>query len=462
MVQESFDPFSSAGHADVEHRLRAARTGEAVSCPHAGVYFVADDAGARAVLADVEQFSNAYNFELQRGPAPSLSDPIGLITRSDPPRHTALRQFLRRWFAPANLRAREAQVRTIVDEVIAGFPATGLVDLAADVARIVPTRTVYAFIGLPPATWGTLQALADRSNALLPAKDPAILGEFFGVLAGVLEERRASGERHDDIVDGLLYPGEDAPFEPDEATRHLYQLIAAGTDTTTGLITNLLYRLLEEPDRWKRIVDDPALIGRAIEESLRRDSPLQYTMRTAASDVRLGDFDVAPRDRVLVGLQSANLDEQVWGETALDFDIDRAGATGHAAFAPGIHSCLGAPLARLETRLTIEALARHYPQLRLADDFMLEFQPIAQVRALRSLRVTLGQPAGQATAATMRLEVDRQRCEGHGLCESTAPDLVHLEEDGIVVVDRPDVPEELATAAAQAVRVCPVAALRLT
>ena len=316
-----------------------------------------------------------------------------VIARSDPPFHTEMRRFLRRWFEPARLRKLEPRVREIVKEAVAEIPDRGQADLVHHLGRVIPARTVYTIIGIPTEDWDRLQALSDESNANLPAQSPALIGQILEIFAEVLQRRRESGERHDDVIDGLVHPSDSLSFDENVAAGHLMQLLAAGADTTTSLIGNVLYRLLEDPTRWDRVVADPSLAAAAVEESLRRDSPLPYTLRTAVTDTQLAGCPIAPRDRIVLSLQSANWDEHAWGDSALDFNLDRVGAAAHLAFGSGIHTCLGAPIARIEARVTIDVLAERFPRLRLSDSYTLEYMPAVQMRMPRSLLVDVNPPA---------------------------------------------------------------------
>ncbi|MFC4943186.1 cytochrome P450 [Pseudonocardia sp. GCM10023141] len=391
MTTTPFDPLSIADNHNAETTLSAARRSCPVSQPYPHVNVVASDDRCREVLLDPAVYSNHFNFILEDGPAPTeRTGDYKFITRIDPPEHTALRRFLRRWFSPAGLRSLEPAVRKIVDDVVGNLPDRGTVDLFSDVAHLVPARTVYTLLGIPPADWSTIQEWSDQGNQDLPRQNPEATGRVRDYLIELLAARRTSGERHDDVIDGFLYPGEDPPFAAEDIVQHIRQLIAAGTDTTSGLIVNVFYRLLEDDARWNRLVGDPALSTPAVEESLRRDSPIQYTLRTVAKEADLGGCPVMPRDRVVVSLQSANWDEESWGENALDYDLDRPGPAGHIAFGSGIHSCLGAPLARLEARLTLEVMAATFPALHLAEGF--NWVPIEslQMRRPKALPAELG------------------------------------------------------------------------
>lgn len=386
-----YDPLSLDDHADADRLLAVARKEAPVSCPYPGVNLVATDGLARAVLQDPQTYSSLFNFTLEPGPAPE--DNTGakpVITQTDPPDHAVLRGFLRRWFAPAALRKLEPTVREIVEEVVDALPRTGTVDLVGDLARVIPTRVVYSLLGVPRADWDRVQAWADAANATLPRQNVAVIGELLAYLAGLLQERSASGFRADDIVDGFVRPSPGDPvFDETQAPLHLLQLILAGTDTTSGLIANVFYRLLAVRTNWARLRERPELIGQAVEESLRCDSPIQYVLRTVTEQSAIEGCPMSPRDRVVVSLQSANRDEATWGETADTFDLDRRGSAAHIAFGSGIHACLGAPLARIEARVTLETMLWAHPHLSPAEGFEWEVVPALQMRRPRSLVVHL-------------------------------------------------------------------------
>jgi cytochrome P450 len=391
-----YDPLSPDDHADADRLLAVARKESPVSCPHPGVNVVATDGLARAVLQDPQTYSSLFNFTLEPGPAPEdTTGAKSVITQTDPPDHAVLRGFLRRWFAPAALRRLEPTVREIVEEVVDALPRTGTVDLVGDLARVIPTRVVYSLIGVPRADWDRVQAWADAANATLPRQNVAVIGELIAYLAGLLQERSASGFRADDIIDGFVQPRPGDPvFDETQAPLHLLQLILAGTDTTSGLIANVFYRILEVRTNWVRLLERPELVGQAVEESLRCDSPIQYVLRTVTEPSAIDGCPMSPRDRVVVSLQSANWDEAAWGETASSYDLDRRDSAANIAFGSGIHACLGAPLARIEARVTLETMLRVHPDLSPAEGFEWKLVPALQMRRPRSLAVNLSPSRG--------------------------------------------------------------------
>ena len=135
-------------------------------------------------------------------------------------------------------------------------------------------------------------------------------------------------------------------------------LMIAGNETTTNLLGNLLNRLADAPDEWTALRADPAKVEGAIEESLRVDSPAQMVLRRATEDVTLGPTTIKTGDLVMVYLASANRDPHRWADPA-DFEFARE-RDRHVAFGHGVHTCIGAPLARMEAKAAMQALLARF------------------------------------------------------------------------------------------------------
>lgn len=193
------------------------------------------------------------------------------------------------------------------------------------------------------------------------------------------------------MIDGLVHPAEgELPLSDLEIGVHVLQLMAAATDSTAGLLTNLLYELLSDRSRWNRLLDDTSLIPVAIEESLRHDAPLQYVLRTVTMEQEISGRMISPGHRLVVSLQSANWDEQVWGADAAEYSLDRPpGQAPTMAFGYGVHTCLGAPLARLEARVVLEELLARFPGMRLATGYHRDPAPSVMLRRPARLSVVL-------------------------------------------------------------------------
>jgi len=151
----------------------------------------------------------------------------------------------------------------------------------------------------------------------------------------------------------------------DEILSLMLGIIVGGNETTMMLMANLLVRLLEKRERWDAVRADPALIAKAIEESLRIDPPVIGLFRCPRHDVAL-QGTVIPKDaKVMYNIAAANRDPEVFDDPD-DFRLDRPSSQlrKHVAFAGGNHSCLGAPLARMEMKMAFEKLIQRLPNLR--------------------------------------------------------------------------------------------------
>lgn len=166
----------------------------------------------------------------------------------------------------------------------------------------------------------------------------------------------------------------------------LFAFLTAGHETTSSLIGNAARQLLARQDIWVEICVDPSLIAGAVEEVLRFDSPVVAWRRRARRDVDVAGAIVPEGAQVLLLLGSANRDLAAFDEAEW-FDIRRGGASAHLSFGHGIHFCLGAALARLEARVTLEVLTARLPSLRLAPAYEPRFVPNVSFRGPVGLEV---------------------------------------------------------------------------
>jgi cytochrome P450 len=198
----------------------------------------------------------------------------------------------------------------------------------------------------------------DPMQALGPALE---LGAY---LAERLAERRASPR--DDLLSALLEAEIDGEKLTDaETVGFAFLLLVAGNETTTNLISNAAINLDRHPDERRKLVDDPSLIGRAVEECLRFDSPVQGLARTLTRDVKLHGTPIPKGEQVLLLFASANRDDRRIPDPER-FDVTRD-PNPHLAFGFGAHYCLGANLARLEARVAFEELLARFPRYRMTE-----------------------------------------------------------------------------------------------
>jgi cytochrome P450 len=144
------------------------------------------------------------------------------------------------------------------------------------------------------------------------------------------------------------------------------QLFVGGNETTTSLITNAVWRLLQDPQRWQTLVSKPELIDNALEESLRYDPPVLGLYRTVTRDVELRGVTIPVNSKVMLNYAAANRDPEVF-DAPNEFRLDRP-PRRHLSFGLGVHFCLGSQLARLEARTALSSLVQRFPDLQLQND----------------------------------------------------------------------------------------------
>jgi cytochrome P450 len=314
----------------------------------------------RAILLDHRRFSSSAMMG-----GGGLGVPFPLLT-DDPPRHTALRGLLAKAFTPAAMDGMRPDIERMAAELAESIPTGEEVDIVARLTSPLPVAVIAGMMGVPAERRADFRRW---SNAILGIQGPdafdaeriKTLMELRGYFAGLAAERRAAPGA--DLVSALTRVGDAAEtLSDDQVVGFCILLMIAGNETTTNLLGNLLNRLADAPDRWAALRADPTLIESAIEESLRLDSPAQMVIRRATEDVEIGGQTIAAGDLVMVYLASANRDPGRWDDPA-GFELARE-VGRHLAFGQGVHTCIGAPLARMEARAAMGALVARFATLR--------------------------------------------------------------------------------------------------
>ncbi len=289
-----------------------------------------------------------------------LADSVLLM---DPPRHTRLRALINRAFGPPALARLEPRIRDVARTLTDELLQRRTVDFIEALALPLPASVIALLLGLDVSLrdkfkhWGdalvSAPAIAD-TDVELREQARATVGEMERYLRGVLEERR----RHpgDDLVSDLLRAQVDGEsLEDRELMGFLTLLLVAGLETTVHLLSGSARVLSTHPELLVRLRQDPPLIPRFVEEVLRYESPVQGVLRVTRAETTLGGVRLPQGARVLMLLGSANRDEAHFPEPDR-FSLERSGGAPNLAFGQGIHFCLGAQLARLDTRLALETL----------------------------------------------------------------------------------------------------------
>ncbi|HEY2104466.1 MAG TPA: cytochrome P450 [Candidatus Binataceae bacterium] len=330
-------------------------------------------------------YRNTDDFSSEKGIVAILTDKQDELASSlgfgkmlifnDPPRHTRMRQLVNRRFTPRALAPLEGQVRSIAKEIIDAIAPSGRCDFVLDVASKLPTAVICEMMGIPR---GDRELMFSLANLSIGSQDPEyqIEGngrktaqhaqkEYFDYLRRLVEERGSHLGRDlvSAIIDGEV---EGQRLTSSEVVFNTFLFVVAGQETTRNAISGGMLALLRNPAEHERLMRDRSLMPTAVEEMLRYASPVTHIMRTAKREVEMHGQKIRAGDRVVIWNASANRDQEAFPDPDR-FDVGRT-PNDHLAFGHGEHFCLGANLARLETKVMIEELLARLPDMELAGE----------------------------------------------------------------------------------------------
>jgi hypothetical protein len=284
----------------------------------------------------------------------------------DPPNHTSLRRLVSRAFTPKRVVDLEPRVRAVADELLTKMAAAGGGELVHEFASPLPSTIMSDLIGVPDEHRAAFQGWIEAFLEVTGPDDIAGRAtNIYTLFGSLLAERRQSPA--DDLMSALLAARVDGDsLTDDDLLGFCFLLLVAGNDTTTSLIGNGVELLARHPDQRAELAADHSLIPAAIEEMLRVESPTQALSRTAMREVELHGSTIPAGSRVMLLWGSANLDDREFPDPDA-FDIHRH-ALRHLGFGHGIHVCLGAALARLESRVAFEELLTRSPGYELSGE----------------------------------------------------------------------------------------------
>ncbi len=309
----------------------------------------------------------------------------------DGPEQTRQRSLVARQFTPRVIAQMQDQIQEITDGLLDAVAPRGRMDVIADLAFPLPATVIARMLGVPADESPQFKKWSDDFIAYIGgettlAQDLAAyrsLDDLNGYFRAALAQRRTAPQ--DDVMTLLLQAEADgAGLTEEEVIANCLLLLAAGHETTTQLIGNGLLALLRHPEQLKKLRDDPALIGPAVEELLRYDSPVQWTSRVTREHFTWRGKTFAPGQMVSIALAAANRDPSQFPDPDR-LDITRA-ENRHLAFGTGPHFCLGAALARMEGRIALSTLLARFPGLRLERQ-RVQWSGNFTFRALRALPV---------------------------------------------------------------------------
>jgi cytochrome P450 len=287
----------------------------------------------------------------------------------DPPDHTRIRRLAQHGFMHKFIQSLEPNVRQIVADCLNRVTNEPTIDIVEVLAQPLPAIVIADMMGLPPADHAQFQAWSEDliAGALSNESEPIrrsrtarmALQTYFRDL--ILERRGRGG---DDLIAQLIRAEEQGDTLSEmELYNTCLLLLVAGHETTTRLIGNGLYLLLSHPDQFEWLKAHPEGLPNAIEEMLRFEPPVQATRRFVTEDLDFHGTSFKRGDQVFVSIAAANRDPRVIDDPET-FDIRRT-PVKQVSFGYGIHLCIGASLARVETRIAFEILMQRYPDMSL-------------------------------------------------------------------------------------------------
>lgn len=291
-----------------------------------------------------------------------------------PERHGRLRKLMNRGFSPAVVERLTPRVVAVVEQLLASFVDGGEVDLIREFAYPLPVHVISMLLGVPESLRARMVELSTDvalwfGSVLKTPENSAVaqeaIRELVAHFADIIRQRRAHDG--DDLMSLLLAASADdsVGMSDDELHAQCVMLLFAGHETTRNLIGNGLYTLLRNPAELDALRQHPELIGGAIEETLRYESPVQSLSRTVTEAIEIDGTTLPAGASLAFMIAAAQRDERQYSDPDA-FNIRRTHLR-HLAFGGDAHVCLGSTLARLEGRLAIEALMRNFPAIDLVD-----------------------------------------------------------------------------------------------
>jgi cytochrome P450 len=374
----SFDPTQLAEVDDPYPIFDTLHEGGPSVETDAGYHVVVGYDAAQSVLRD-DRFSSGRIGQYYRTTLPDGAAQERLGNRlnfMDPPDHTRVRGLVVTAFTPQRVQALrdwvESKTHELLDGVEESFDSGESVDIRAELAHELPSAVISELLGVPVEDRDQLtewtEAITPLLNVQMAADDmeqALDASEQFADYARELVAQRRADPGDDLLTDLIEAEEDDQSLSRAELVSLFITLYSAGHRTTRDLFSNGLYELLQHPDDYAAIADDPELVPGAVQEFLRYETPTLYVGRVPTEDVTVEGQSVDAETITLVVLGAANRDPEVYTDPH-QFDIRRDGPDP-LSFAAGRHRCLGAPLATMEAAVMLRAVTRRFPDLSLSN-----------------------------------------------------------------------------------------------
>ena len=324
-------------------------------------------------LREHSVFSSAQGVGVERLPVP-------LLLSMDPPDHPRLRKAISREFTPAAVEKWRSLVADLSAEAISRIRERGGGNIVEEFAVPVPPAVIAAMMGLPYDDLPQLRRWAEAAIvALVPPQTPEqreLLWRDIAAMYGFFHQLVVSRAESpgDDLLSRLLDPDVASDVADFEVASFGILLLVAGHETTSNLVAALIARMARSPALWGQLRTDPAMISRAVDETLRLDPPIQGFFRTTTVAVSTDGVEIPSGAKVLLLFAAANRDP-IWIEDPEEFRLDR-GELAHFGFGYGIHHCLGMNLGRMEAITMVRELADAATRLTLSGEIEVGGHPL--------------------------------------------------------------------------------------
>ncbi|MFI1104927.1 cytochrome P450 [Streptomyces melanogenes] len=399
-----FDPFGAEYQAHPGVSMAEARTEEPVFySPELDYWVVTRYDDVKEIFKDTETFSASITLDQI---TPSTEETIGILVQhgfnpglalvnEDGDSHRERRRAHQDPFKGKEVEALLPRIQELVGRYVDTFVKKGRADLMADLFQEAPITIALIFMGIPDEdiaacrqfTLDQTVFMYGRPSAEEQKQVASNLGRYWE-FTGDLVEKIKQNPDSPGWLPHIIRESQRKPglFGDNELQTTALAGLVAAHETTTNASGNAMRALLENPETWARVCADPALVPKAVEESLRYDGSVAAWRRLAVKETTVGGVTIPAGGRVMMITSSANHDEAVF-EDPESFDIDRDRPNRHMTFGFGAHACMGATLARQEMRIFIEELARRLPHMRLVEDQEITYLPNTSFRGPQNLLV---------------------------------------------------------------------------
>ena len=362
----TFDPTLAGSIANPHPDLERLREHPVVVNERLGVWMIGRYDDVHAAVRNNAVFSSKDGIMLRSFVATA-------VLTADPPDHTRLRHIAAPMFSRRAVQTLTTGIRELAVESIAKLTNGDVVDIVAGLTIPMPINVIARILGIPQDQWPAFRTVSDKFAQMFAPRSVPEVARFMGsIMQAYVQMRsfvdaelhRRASEPADDLLGRLRAATTAGELTEDEAFMYALILLVAGNETTTNLLGMLLIRLAEDPGLFAELKADRSLLPAAVEETARWGSPVQWVTRTATAPYQIGDTIIPNGAKTVLFYASANRDCAKFPEPDR-FDIHRD-TTGHLAFGHGLHFCLGAHLARLETVTAVDCLLDEIDGLELA------------------------------------------------------------------------------------------------